>query len=48
MDWGNAAQVGGMIMAYLMGAITVEYIAGGSGGGVSVPMMVSMLSVMVP
>jgi hypothetical protein len=49
MDWGNAAQVGGMIMAFLMGAITVEYIAGGSGGGgVSVPMLVSMLSVMVP
>jgi len=33
MDWGNAAQIGGLIAAFLMGAITVEYIAGSSAGG---------------
>jgi len=48
MDWGNAAQIGGMIGAFLIGAITVEYIAGGSGGGgVSVGLMISMLSTML-
>jgi hypothetical protein len=43
MDWGNAAQIGGMITAFLMGAITVEYIAGGSsGGGVNVGLMLDI------
>jgi hypothetical protein len=45
MDWGNAAQIGGMIAAFLMGAIVTEYIAGGSsGGGVDVGLMVDLMT----
>jgi len=31
-DWGNAAQIGGMLGAFFLGAIVVEYIAGAGGG----------------
>jgi hypothetical protein len=32
-DWSNAAQIGGMLGAFLLGAIATEFIAGSAGGG---------------